>query len=102
LKKWSLILVVSGQAADSVTVNDKEKKEVTAQNNSDKIDITLYSDTAPFNKEHSFQIEKFNFDFASVANDFRKEQTSILLALATINPDTNAAKLIKLELDKAS
>ena len=50
----------------------------------------------------SFQVEQEHFEFATVANDRRKDQTSVLLALAAVDPHQTAAKLIRLEVKSDS
>ena len=59
LLQWNLILVVSGEPADSEQVDDKAKKKGTGQDNdSVKITFTLYYDRPPFEKFQYFQVEQ--------------------------------------------
>ena len=103
LQQWKLILVVSGDPIVSKKVDDKNKEKDTDQgSDSRKITITLYSDIAPFKEVQSFQVEQEHFLYATVANDRRKDQTSVLLALATYHPHQTAAKLIRLEVSSDS
>ena len=103
LQQWNQILVVSGDPIDNEQVDDKNKEKGTDQDSdSPKITITLYSDETPFEKVQSFQVEQEHFEFATVANDRRKDQTSVLLALATENENGTAAKLVRLEANSDS
>ena len=97
LQQQNLILVVSGDPADSEQVDEKNEEQ-----DSVKITITLYSIESPFNKIRCFQVEQAHFEFATVANYRIKDKTSLLMALATVNNHETAAKLVRLQVNSDS
>ena len=84
LKQQNLILVAGGHTTET-----------------EKVSINLFTDTMPFEKVQTLSVEREDYRVLIVADDMRKDQNNVIMALATLNPEHKPAKLVKLETNES-